>query len=46
MKRFKDLKEGDLVYFYNNNDGFFKTTVATVVQIFADTTDPEIMCIL
>ena len=40
MKRFKDLKEGDLVYFYNNNDGFFK---ATVVRIFADTTDPEIM---
>ncbi len=43
MKRFRDLKEGDLVYFYNNNDRFFKTTVATVVQIFADTTDPEIM---
>ena len=43
MKRFEDLKEGDLVYFYNNKDGFFKTTVATVVRIFADTTDPEIM---
>lgn len=43
MKRFKDLKEGDSVYLYDNNDGFFKTRVATVVQIFADTTDPEIM---
>lgn len=43
MKRFKDLKEGDLVYFYNNKDGIFKTTAATVVRIFADTTDPEIM---
>ena len=42
MKRFKDLKEGDPVFLYDNNK-FSKTTVATVVQIFADTTDPEIM---
>ena len=40
MKRFKDLKEGDPVYLYNKNGGFFKTTVA---QIFADTSNPEIM---
>lgn len=43
MKRFKDLKEGDPVYFYSNNDGFFKTTAAKLYRIFADTTDPEIM---
>ena len=40
MKRFKDLKEGDPVYFYDNNDGFFKTTV---INIHADMSNPEIM---
>ena len=40
MKRFKDLKEGDPVYFYSNKDGFFE---ATVINIHADMSNPEIM---